>query len=1132
MPYVFRIHKQSGGKAPNPSTFINGWGASTLMTGALLDEIETGTTVNRMGTSIPSIFARPMLFQTAFDTITPTAYHGSGINQKLISEVFDMLEFIYQNAGNKRLSTVEWVSATQIAELKKAGSPELQRLASVLEDHLVKIGNPGKITLFFWEDYNAQGVKVKTLIGGTSISTLVFTSPNWSRKVKENGWVFRRLDGTKFFDDSIQPLSDRSHAFREMMFNLRITYDTEFQAQCGGSNSGMAQYIWETISHMGLKIPSMPKAQFLTDYPAVHGVYAGAIPISHKALSALNSGYCIKVTSQRYAHKIGAGGAAVNVPVPMALNDNGLPGVEYVGGATWQPTYSIDEAYVRTNPQIFARELPGEMGVSYPWLSAADLLEDRIIKVNGTIDNASFITLFNGDSQYLLPIRRQFFDFFNVNDLKGVDAWTGRPLAEISVDGANVVVTLNIPIVDAAHKFIALTRTYTPDKIVATDKPIEVGFFPFYKVPSQPALDTYSVMLAAAAKTTLEFFTLTTDETVTLAAPGKERTKEQLMLNATTYYDVRGTIDLVEVVLPDGGRGLIIPKMKGVTPGNIDYKFAVDFGTSNTFIAYKKDGEAEIKTLSFGDSIVDTRDERDNQTVFLYAPENIPTMVDTFQREFMLPTLGQADSIAGFPIKTSVCEVTQFENEPSWNLFGNINMGFKFKNEISSGNVPNTRYFTNLKWALEEDPGASLPGWRALAFCKQILWLLKNKALLNGGKSDFKVMLTFPESMIDRSVFLDLMAQTGVWYEAAREVGLDPTSMFDASVTESEAPYYMVVTGQDNMLNVDIGGGTTDMFLVRRLDKQGMQLPNPEAYYLSVKFAADDLWGDGAGARKNTVGQNGFCQYLQKKIKANGGSIDGITKLVSRSSDVMAALFSNDVNFKTSLHIRQNNNLRSILLIHYTALLFAIGRLLNKMDAGIPRVLSFTGMGSKYLSLISTDPRRLKEFTAEVLSMITGAPVPHGFQLDTHYMDAKEVTAKGALSKDNVEEAYHINDNFKHSFTDLGCESYDFLRYAQLRTGTEINTIRQDSRKVFDRFVSLLESTGFGKITASQFQLSIPAAMLDDLKQQADLSFNNVQGAISPKHDQSAVTDNLFFWFLKDSLCKLSMAFHEGNPTK
>lgn len=1126
MAYVFRIHRQNGGGAPNPATFQNGWDQSAYLSGTLLDEIEAGQNVSRMGTSIPSIFARPMLFQTAFNTIIPLTYDDPGLNQQLISEVFDMLEFLYQNAGSKKLSSQEWVAAEQILRLRTSGNDALVRLGETLESHLQKIGNPASITMFFWEDTDTKGKTVKALIGGTSISTLVFTSPNWSRIAEENGWIFRRLDGTKFFSNELESLNQRNSDFRDMIYNLRMTFDTEFQTQCEG-NKGLAKYIWESIGNRTMA--PMAKAVFLSQYPAIKDIYAGNLPICRKDAGPVRSGYRIRPTSSRYANQIGAFGGAMSIQVPMALNDNGLPGVEYVGGATWQPTYKIDEAKVRTT-QYFNRELPGDMGVDYPYLTASDLLEDKIVKVPGNIDVKNFYTLFDGESKYLLPLKRLFFDFFNIEDLDKADDRSRKKLVEITTDkDGSITVTVNMPIEDAARNFIPLTKKYERSSIISPAKHIEIGFFPFYKVTDKPQLDVYSVMLAGSTNDTLDFYYLDTNQTKRIPATAMSRTAETNIMQNTKYFDVRGTIDLVEVSLDSGVKALVIPRMRKIITGKTVYQFAVDFGTSNTYIAYRTPG-GEIHTLTTGNQIDGQgQDVTDTQAIFLYNTKIVATLIDTIQREFMVPTIGMADSLTEFPIKTAVCEVSQFENQPQMNLFGNINVGFKFKHEISAGKVPNATYFTNLKWALEQNPGGKLPGWRVLAYCKEILWLLKNKALLNGGNENFEVMLTFPESMIDRSVFLDQVAGSGVWAEAEHELGLPATGRFTDDVTESEAPYYKVVRGADNMLNIDIGGGTTDMLLVRHLDKNGDKLDNVSARYVSVKFAADDLWGDGAAARKNTVGQNGFCQYLSDKITDNGEDISGITQLVKKSSDVMAALFSNDSRFKTSVLIRQNQNLKSILLIHYTSILFAAGRLLNHFDAGIPKILSFTGMGSKYLSLISTDPKRLTAFTADVLRQITGCEIPFGFTVDMHYKEAKEVTAKGALSKADVEVAFHIPDTYKESYVDLGCESYTDLTYGSLRNGAEMKSIRDDARKVFDVFVKLLKSNAYSQAAAKEFQLSIPPSMINDLDQLANSSFNNVQGAIPAAHSQRAVTDNLFFWFLKDSLCNLSATYYNKN---
>lgn len=1123
MAYVFRIHRQNGGGAPNPGTFQNGWDESVYLAGTLLDEIEAGQNVSRMGTSIPSIFARPMLFETAFNSIIPRTYDNSGLNQQLISEVFDMLEFLYQNAGSRKLSYQEWVADEQIRRLRSSRNAALVRLGETLESHLHKIGNPASITMFFWEDVNTNGETVKALIGGTSKSTLVFTSPNWSRIAGENGWIFRRLDGTKFFGNDLQSLNRRNHDFRDMIYNMRMTFDDNFQAQCGG-NKGLAMYIWESIGDR--HVAPMNIQNFLTQYPAINNIYAGNLPICRKGAGPVRSGYRIRPTSTRYANQIGATGEAMNIQVPMALNDSGLPGVEYLGGATWKPTYKIDEAKVRTT-QYFNRELPGDMGVDYPYLTTFDLLEDKIVKVPGNIDVENFYTLFDGESKYLLPLKRLFFDFFNIEDLDRADDRSMRKPVEITTDRAGkITVTVNMPIEDAAHNFIPLVKEYDSSSIITPSKSVEIGFFPFYKVTDRPCLDVYSVMLVGSTNDKLDFYNLDINRTIRIPATAMSRTAETTLVHNTKYYDVRGTIDLVEVSLDGGVKALVIPRMRKIITGAIDYQFAVDFGTSNTYIAYRAH-DGEIHTLTTGNRIDgQEKDVTDTQAVFLYNLDRIASMKDTIQREFMVPTIGMADSITDFPIKTAVCEVSQFENQPQMNLFGNINVGFKFKHEISVGSVTNATYVTNLKWVLEQNPGGRLPGWRVLAYCKEILWLLKNKALLNGGNENFTVMLTFPESMIDRSVFIDQVAGNGVWTEAERELGLPETHRFADDVTESEAPYYKVVRGADNMLNIDIGGGTTDMFLVRHLDKNGDRLDNVSARYMSVKFAADDLWGDGAAARRNTVGQNGFCQYLSDKIRANGEDISRITQFVRKSSDVMAALFSNDSRFKTSVLIRQNQNLKSILLIHYTSILFAAGRLLNQFDAGIPKILSFTGMGSKYLSLISTDPKRLTAFTADVLKQITGCEIPFGFTVDMHYKDAKEVTAKGALSKADVEDAFHIPDAYKRSHVDLGCESYPNLTYGDLRNGAKVNTIRDDARKVFDAFVKLLKSEAYSQAAAGEFQLSIPPSMIDDLDRLANSSFNNVQGAIPAAHSQRSVTDNLFFWFLKDSLCNLSATYY------
>lgn len=69
--------------------------------------------------------------------------------------------------------------------------------------------------------------------------------------------------------------------------------------------------------------------------------------------------------------------------------------------------------------------------------------------------------------------------------------------------------------------------------------------------------------------------------------------------------------------------------------------------------------------------------------------------------------------------------------------------------------------------------------------------------------------------MLNTDLFYDrgaLATGTGTWQWAARSLGLNNIT-FDDSIGESEAPYYKTVRDMCDMLNVDIGGGTTDLFL-------------------------------------------------------------------------------------------------------------------------------------------------------------------------------------------------------------------------------------------------------------------------------------------------------------------------------
>lgn len=71
MAYAFRIHEPKKVGAPGPASAdtMAGWTETGHIVGNLLGNIPLGLSNNKMGTSIPSLFARIFLFEGAFQTL-------------------------------------------------------------------------------------------------------------------------------------------------------------------------------------------------------------------------------------------------------------------------------------------------------------------------------------------------------------------------------------------------------------------------------------------------------------------------------------------------------------------------------------------------------------------------------------------------------------------------------------------------------------------------------------------------------------------------------------------------------------------------------------------------------------------------------------------------------------------------------------------------------------------------------------------------------------------------------------------------------------------------------------------------------------------------------------------------------
>ncbi len=1125
--YVFRIHEAS---KPTDTQNVHGWAKTGFISGSLLNNIKIGTVNSKMGTSIPSLFARLYLFEGAFQALQGSSIYelqASNNNTSLISECFDLLEFLFQRGNDRNLVVRRWNADQQIQLLKTDLDVRHTRLAKVIEDEVDLHPQFKNLYLFYWKTpINATSIAPQELlIGGASPLTMVFTSPNWKRIIKEKGLSFSRLNGKPSFSDNFpEPLNKRDESFKRMIYCTFMAYHKSLANVCPSFESYI-QTCWANEQQQDPRVQAFGgnPTIFLAEYPSIKdengaAVFIGGVPLAYEQITADGSGYQIRCTSDRYATYNYKGTQVTIDRKPLVLNEHGKNGAPYVGSSRWDSqTCFINDAAVRGVP-LHERHLPGQMGIKAPYVIWSDFLEDKIIKTSYVIDDLHFVTATNDDLCYLLPLKKEFFNFFNIEDITKVVSIEGNRqlhLLEINQNENSVEVTLNIPI-EFNHSTIELKKIYQGDAIIE-DCDFILGCFPFYKITDNNQLNKYSV-LNCGNSSEINFFKLNSVSTP-VACNSMVRTPRGAMIQQTKYYDVNESFDFIRVsVTPKQGEsaanGLVIPIFKEISTAMAanHYSFSVDFGTSNTYIAYNTQLHPIPVTLEYS--------EQDAQSVLLNKGTVSPSLQPMFQyfnREFAPSELGSNKDFS-LPTRTATCETPSFEKNVA-TLFGNISIGFNFMNEVVIGKSPFV-YKTELKWALEANPDDANSRDRVRNFFLQLLWMMKNKALLNDGDARFDLFITFPESMKvpTKNLFVNQC-----WKWASQELGLDGCNVhYGPSVSESIAPYNKLapVIGGSDLINIDIGGGTSDILIVTK--HNGMV---DKAYYCSTKFAADDLWGDGLNVGIQLAPKNGFLKYIKGKIDSSRtsydsgiiGKLDTILNLTNSSADAMGFLFKNDSIFGTSNLIATQSNLYSLVFIHYSALMYYIARVINKLNISIPENISFTGMGSRYINLISTNVVDVLGLTKLLLETYTGKTAPLHFKIFME-SESKEVTAKGALMGEKLDSAFQIPNGQLHKCVDYGFDTDKEMTYGEV---TE-DVVKSSVISEYERFVASLRKKEIANYLYHKFGLSISASLLDALVAYAVSSYENMCASIPAVHAELDIEETLFFWPLKLALPVIS----------
>lgn len=1128
--------------------------ATTPNTGILPEQLNStliddgvfthGADLNKLGSSMPTALARLFLFSSALKEINalealpnhkgiahrgridsdsghivPTAYH------KLVDDLLDMLEFIYKYGDDFNFKAECWGIDAEYAHLKQSNETGHHRLADALKAAFSYPALQGikQVYVFKWGDM---------VIGGTSPISLVYTSPNLIDELQPGtlvGYGGRNLFTGK---TGITPLCEREPAFREYLYRLSFAMGNNFADLKRFLQDSGSEYDKDLYDKVKVNPSDFGTAKKLASKPDNIDVIVNGVQLmvtdNTVHVTPQTSDYLMKTTSDNFRHNHS------DRKTPLALTKAGIPGARFVASLEWnQKMWTDCQA-----EDVFDRHLMGfGEQVKYPQIVPSDFLEDRIIEVSYNLNDTAFFTGSKKPCRYLLPLKKLFFDFFKVSDLineKGES--TGMLTMDCDDDHEIVTVTLRIPLL--SDKTIEFKKVYktggnNPDKFDAVDQSntFDFAMFPCYRLyiedsntksdnlTETSSYNVYNLMLGTTIRNaSFRFYEpgffhpkdSNTQEVTDEVNANKHLRTERGVNGAslsTEHIHVDGSFSYMELNIPDDKtdadvHAVIIPIFRRInadrTKATFKMSFAIDFGTTNTHVVQikvpngKPSSPDKIESFEYGTP----KSPDDVQMVTFNSASGMGEFVsfDTIlKREFVPVKLGQEIK---FPMRTATYQQSGLLT--GLEMFFNTNIGFNYKNDLIL-RLSND-YRTNIKWnsfdGMSED--------RMRTFFEQILWMMKNESVLNGGSDSFNVAVTYPISMSDS----DRTTFENAWTEAVNKVRCNANIIY---CTESIAPYFefnRILKFAQPYTNIDIGGGTTDFVYYDKNTK--------ESIVFSAFFAANDLWGDGIEKSAQGLKENGFVQFYKKsRYWTNDKVVMDVYEDANSSSDIISYLFSNDEKTRFSKALRESRTeMLQLPVLHFTSLIYYLAYCVYMAEVSVPTEISFTGMGSKYIQLISPNEGVIAKIIESVFHYF-GKKFSHEelekANVTVHFADnPKEVTAKGALMSIQDDQGIHPVEQVYHVYEDE--DTTHALRYNQVTEQTIASV-----GKMFNGFIDMLEDSD---VVAVLNDLSCDVSLIPaSLRGYANNSLRQMHTKKSGSNPPNTrVREPMFFWPLKQSI--------------
>lgn len=1005
-----------------------------------------GATAKKEITSIPSPFARIDLVKNAFREVCESNdLDGHTIFHKMVSDAFDIGEILFNiDRFGDKVEIITWNPSNCINEMIASSVEGHKYLGDALNKYLesdAKAYNFASMQNIYILNYK-KGKKELNIIGATSPATLFFSNANDLSYLSDE----LSFEKDKPFDSDYNPLYKRDAQYVKALFFFRKNFPN-FASVFPELDDYFEFTFQKLTDELRDEIRNL-NANDAGNFGIIsvnQGTQNDIVEVLGHTLYKLNGTTSIEhsdflIDSTKCAEQI--------LVLPI---DRGNTYSELVYVTEKWGDQKCAQAY--DEREIADRTLPSR-GDKQPYLTISDFLEPQIIRVPYLLNEEEFYTAHhrnNGEeATFLLPLKPLFFKYFSVDDIINNQMISISTISKSSAD-----VTLRIPIRSKKQrKYVEYKRSYydsgsDPDEINNKGTVCEMKISGFV-MPNvrfmRPEEAIYKVGLVMLSSNRFKLSFFNDDQIIPGINPSVRQGESELAKNAV-YTIAKSNFDFIRVSANTSVHSIIIPKFKTQTINN-EFKFAVDLGTSNTHIEVAKNNR-ESEAYGYLKSpvsrfFVQTFDDHG-------GPKNLQIENNIMEKD-MLPSKVGNGSDFRFPTRTILSCAKNIDWSANLNCFEmhNIPLTYGKRVELSYND-----YHYDIKWGTEDKDKAMLR-----CYIDDMLFMLRTKVVAEGGDlAKTKLTWFFPISMPGGRK----QKLAKIWNEKFVEYFPGSTNGIE-SMSESYAPvlhYREEYSTVSNLVNIDIGGGTTDVAYF--VDKE-------LSFVTSFKFAANDIFQDAYA--KDTV-HNGIVDAYKDKIKAvlESNSTDSAVR------DVLA-IFDSDNNRHPAnmasflFSLRDNQNLRNVnknmidfnellqddeqfkivFVIFYTAIIYHIAQIVKLQQLPLPRHISLSGNGSKVIKIISTDTAILSSYTKKIFEMVTGQSFGSN-RLDILGLDkegSKESTCKGGIlgsePEGNLEKQVILKSTGKELMTNVVFSSVD---------DAYKKTVEQSAQRFFEFFFSL-----------------------------------------------------------------------------